>query len=147
LSHQSPATARTAPACGPHSVVLSLFTPTYWYRQGREPRFVIAAATPGPGPCLFNIGARYVAVVVNYGGERIWSSADCVAGVGSRTVELAPGRPAISWVNWNRKTSVPGCSAPRHKVRGATYTATAVSGHLRSQEMIFVLARKGVAVP
>jgi hypothetical protein len=133
--------------CDPREVVLSLFTPTYWYRPDRQPHFVITAATTGQRPCRFNVGAWHLAVVVHYGGDRIWSSADCVAGNGSRLAVLAPGRPAIAWVAWNRKTSMPGCGGARHRVRGATYTATAVSGQLHSPGMIFVLGAPGVAVP
>ena len=93
------------------------------------------------------MGANYVSVVVHYGGARIWSSADCVSRSGSRPVVLSPGRPAISWITWNRKTSVPHCLAVGHPVRGATYTATIDNWLVHSKEMVFVLSAPGLAVP
>jgi hypothetical protein len=139
--------ADQVPACGPGDVALSLFTPKYWYKRGQLPQFVIAAASASGRPCRFNMGARYVAVVVNYGSERTWSSADCVRGAGSRGVVLTKEHPAISWVTWNRKTSVPGCHPAGHPVKGVTFTVTAVSGQLRSQGMVIVLGAPGVSVP
>lgn len=135
------------PACGPGDVALSLFTPKYWYEPGQPPQFVVAAVSASGRPCRFNMGGKYVAVVVNYGSERIWSSADCLRGAGSRGVVLTKEYPAISWFRWNRKTSVPGCHPAGHPVKGATYTVTAVSGGLRTRGMVIVLDAPGVSVP
>jgi len=139
--------ADQVPACGPGDVALSLFTPKYWYERAQLPQFVVAAASASGRPCRFNMGARYVAVVVNYGTERIWSSADCTHGASSRGVVLTREHPAVSWITWNRRTSVPGCRPAGHSVKGATYTVTAVSGRLRSQGMVIVLDAPGLSVP
>jgi hypothetical protein len=128
-------------------VALSLFTPKYWYKQGQLPQFVVVAAAAGGQPCRFNMGARHVSVQVDYGTDRIWDSADCVTGAGTRTVVVTKDRPAIAWVNWNRRPSVPGCRPESHNVRAAVYTATAISGHFRTQGTIIVLGAPGVTVP
>jgi hypothetical protein len=124
-----------------------LFTPKYWYDQGQRPQFVVAAVSASGRPCRFNMGARYVSVVVSYGTERIWGSADCVRGHGSRTVVLTKQQPAVSWITWDRKTSVPGCRPAGHAAKGAAYTVTAVSGRLRTPGMVVVLGAPGVTVP
>jgi hypothetical protein len=136
-----------AAACAPGDVMLTLFTPRYWYQRGQLPQFVVAAVSTSEQPCRFNMGARYVSVAVSYDGARIWSSADCVRGAGSRSVVLAKGRPAISWITWSRKTAVPGCRPEGHTARGGTYIATAVTGRFHTQGIVFVLSAPGVAVP
>jgi hypothetical protein len=50
-------------------------------------------------------------------------------------------------ISWDRKTSVPGCRLAPTVAGPGTYTATANSGQLTSNTLIFVLRGAGLAVP
>jgi hypothetical protein len=135
------------PDCGRGEVTLSLFTPRYWYQRGQDPEFAVVAVATGR-PCRFNMGARFVSVVVTYAGSQVWSSQDCARGPGSRVTVLTRGRPAVLWAFWNRRTAMPGCQpALSHRARDGTYLATAVGGQFRSRPVVLVLAAPGIAVP
>jgi hypothetical protein len=138
----------SAGACPRGSVVLSLFTPKYHYAGRQPPRFEVDVVSTAARPCSFNVGAKYVQVVIRAGGERrVWGSADCVQSAGSRMERLTRGVPAVLRISWDRKTSAPGCRAPGQAAQSGTYTATARSGPLHSQSLIFVLGGPHVAVP
>jgi hypothetical protein len=87
-------------------------------------------------------------VAVAAGISRLWDSADCTpTSAASHVVVLAPGRPDLQWVTWDRKTASPGCTAAARTVRLGAYTATAFGHRVQSNTLIFVLGGKGVAVP
>ncbi len=138
----------TAAACPPGSVVLSLFTTKYRYLAHQAPRFQLDVVSTAARPCSFDVGAKHVQLVIKAGGERrVWDSADCVRSAGQRTERLTRGVPAVLRISWDRKTSAAGCRLPGKAAQPGTYTATARSGALRSQSLIFVLAGRGIAVP
>ncbi len=137
-----------AGACPAGSVVLSLFTSKYRYLAHQVPRFQVDVVSTAARPCAFDVGARHVQLMIRAGGERrVWDSADCGRPGGPRTERLTRGVPAVLWFSWDRKTSVPGCRLAAQAARPGTYTATARSGALHSQSLIFVLAGRGIAVP
>jgi hypothetical protein len=135
------------PACAARSVVLSLSTSRYWYQRGQEPRFAVDVVSVARRPCSFNLGARFVSMVISQGPARIWGSSDCIPGIGSRVVTLTRGVPAVLGVSWNRENSAPGCRGTRRPARLGTYTATAFSDHLHSNTLVIVLAGPGVGAP
>jgi hypothetical protein len=140
--------ASHAGTCPRGSVVLSLFTPKYRYLAGQAPRFQVDVVSTAPRSCSFDLGDRNVLLVIKAGGERrVWDSADCVQGAGRRVAKLTRGVPEVLRFSWDRKTSAPGCKLAGKPVQPGTYTATARSGALSSQSLIFVLAGPGVAVP
>ena len=110
------------------------------------PLFTVHAVSSEGQPCRFNMGTRFVSVVVAAGG-RIWSSADCVSGRGSNMTVLVQGRPAVLRVSWDRRTSSPGCSGASHAVAPGEYTVTAVAGQLRSKTVNLVLGAPGASGP
>jgi hypothetical protein len=141
-------TAASHGTCPRGSVVLSLFTPKYRYLAQQTPRFQVDVVSTAPRPCSFDLGDRNVQLVIKAGGERrVWDSADCVQGPGRRVTKLTRGVPEVLRFSWDRKTSTPGCKLAGKPVQPGTYTATARSGALSSQSLIFVLAGPGVAVP
>jgi len=149
-AHAGPGAAGqgSAAACPRGSVVVSLFTPKYRYLAHQAPRFELDVVSTAARPCSFNVGARNVQLVIRAGGERrVWDSADCVRSAGHRMEQLTRGVPAVLRVSWDRKTSAAGCRLPGQAAQPGTYTATARSGPLHSQSLIFVLAGPGVAVP
>ncbi len=120
-------------ACRPADVVLSLFASQDRYGPGQLPAFTVDVVSTSRRTCTFNVGPRFLAVVITAGGARIWSSADCVAGAGSNLTELVKGVPAVVPVSWGRETSSPGCFAPAARVHAGTYHATATDGRLASR--------------
>lgn len=141
----SPA-AGTALACAPGAVTLRLSSPQYWYQAGKMPRFTVHAVSSEGQPCRFNMGAKFVSVVIA-AGRRIWSSADCVSGNGSNVIVLSRGVPAVLHVSWDRRTSSPGCSGTSHAAAPGEYKVTAVAGHLRSKTVNLVLGAEGASGP
>jgi hypothetical protein len=142
-SHASGRAAR----CAGGGVTLSLTSPQYWYQQGKTPRFTVRAVSGKSQPCRFNMGTRFVAVVVDHGSRRIWSSADCASTGGSAMAVLARGKPAVLHLSWDRLTSSPGCTGTRRPVGPGEYKVTAVAGHLHSATVHVVLGAKGVSGP
>ena len=128
--------------------MLSLFTTKYRYLAHQAPRFLLDVVSTAARPCSFDVSAKHVQLVIKAGGERrVWGSADCVRSAGQRMERLTRGVPAVLRISWDRKTSAAGCRLPGKAAQPGTYTATARSGPLRSQSLIFVLAGRGIAVP
>ncbi len=137
-------------ACKPHQVVLSLVPEQESYAPREHPQFDVYVVSIARRDCSFNVGPRYLSVVIKSGGiTRIWSSANCVTGSGSDFVSLSTGVPSVLHFSWNRKASSPGCRASRAAVRPGTYTATVTAprDRLASQGMVFILNGPGVAEP
>jgi hypothetical protein len=141
-----PPAARKALACAPGAVTLRLSSPQYWYQVGKMPRFTVHAVSSEGQPCRFNMGTKFVSVVIASDG-RIWSSADCVSGSGSNMIVLTRGVPAVLSVSWDRKTSSPGCGGTSQAVVPGEYRVTAVAGHLRSRTVNLVLGAQGASGP
>lgn len=140
--------AAAAGACSAANLVLSLSSARYSYPAHARPQFGVSVVSTARGRCTANLGAAHLDVLIRAGGKtRVWDSADCVRSAAPRATTLARGVPAVVHFTWNRTTSGPGCRLPRRAVRPGTYTATAYSGNLSSQAMIFVLKGRGIAVP
>jgi hypothetical protein len=146
-SKQPPAAAGGSGACAPGSMTLRVSSPQYWYQSGVTPRFTVRAVSRAGHSCRFNMGTRFVAVVITTAQRHIWSSADCASGKASDVVVLDGGKPAVRHTSWNRKTSSPGCGGHSHLVLPGEYQVTAVAGQLHSKTMNFVLGAKGATGP
>ena len=128
-------------------MTLRVSSPQYWYQPGATPRFMVHATTREREPCRFNMGAKFVSVVVTVAGQRVWSSADCVSGDGSNMIVIGRNTPAVLRLSWDRKTSSPGCTGTSHLVRPGEYQVTAVASHLHSEAVNVVLGATGAAGP
>jgi hypothetical protein len=113
------------PACRPGSIVLSVFASQASYGPGNPPEFNLAVVSTAGATCAFNVGPRFLALVVAGGGKRVWGSADCAVAPGSLVTDLARGIPSILPVSWDLQTSAPGCRAAAGQAGDGTYTATA----------------------
>ena len=118
--------------CSWHSIVLSLSASQVHFGSGQPPAFSLSVVSTQPTDCSFNVGPGHLAVVVKEGPARIWSSADCVNGTGSLVTALRRGVPTVVAIDWNRRTSSPGCSGPARTVPAGSYTAYAVEGSIVS---------------
>jgi hypothetical protein len=128
-------------------VRLTLSSPQSWYQSGKTPRFTVHAMSTASQPCRFNMGTKFVAVVIASGNRHLWSSADCPGGAGSHPAVLTGSRPAVLGVSWDRRTSSPGCSGTTHLVRPGEYEAEAVAGRIHSAPVNVVLGAKGASGP
>jgi hypothetical protein len=128
-------------------VRLTLSSPQSWYQSGKTPRFTVHAVSTASQPCRFNMGTKFVAVVIASGNRHLWSSADCPGGAGSHPAVLAGGKPAVLRISWDRRTSSPGCGGTTHLVRPGEYQAEATAGRIHSEPMNVVLGAKGVSGP
>jgi hypothetical protein len=134
-------------ACPAGDVVLSLHQQQASYGRRARPFFEADIVSTASRPCAFNVGRRYVSVVIRTGQQSLWSSAACAHGAGSHLIALAKGVPVVLGITWDRTATPAGCQGQGRPVRAGTYVATAVSGHLASNSLIFVLRGHGIAVP
>ena len=145
---QAPSHAsRRAALCRSGAVTLSLSSPQYWYQSGSTPRFTVRASSSQSRPCRFNMGTKFVAVVITDHGRRIWSSADCPTGARSQPAVLTSSRSAVLRLTWDRRTSSPDCGGITLLVRPGEYQATASVGRLQSKAVPIVLGAKGASGP
>jgi hypothetical protein len=117
--------------------VLSLFAGQDSYGPGQLPVFDVDVVSTSPRTCTFNVGPKFLALVITSNGTRVWSSADCVAGAGSLVTDLVKGVPAVLPISWGRQTSTPGCVMAATRVPGGTYEASAAHGRLVSKHESF----------
>jgi hypothetical protein len=146
-THKAVTTAHNGSSCPAGDVVISLMAAQYSYGAQVLPEFEVAIVSTAAQTCTFDVGAKSVQLVIKSGPARVWGSSDCAADAGSRTTDLARGVPAVLRISWDRETSVPGCRLARSPALPGTYTATAHSGQLSSNTLVFVLRGAGVAVP
>lgn len=119
------------PVCSWHSIVLSLSATQVNFGPGQQPSFSLSVVSTQRSACSLDIGPSHLALVMQEGPARIWSSADCVNGP-DNLVALQRGVPTVVTIEWNRKTSSPGCSGPGRSVPAGSYTGYAVDGSLIS---------------
>jgi len=123
--------------CPPGSVVISLFASQASYPARGRPEFDVDVVSTGARTCTFNVGTKYLALVIKAGSVRVWSSADCLQGRKSLFTDLVKGVPTVLSISWDRRTSSPGCRLASSAVPAGLYTATASSGELASNKEIF----------
>ncbi|MEO3813368.1 hypothetical protein ABGB17_30590 [Sphaerisporangium sp. B11E5] len=126
------------PCRGP-DLVLSLHAESRVYAAGRTPSFLLTVVNTGHLSCAVDLGRRAVETMITSGGDRIWSTTDCVSGPGRDMHTLRRGVPHVTEVRWDRRRSGPDCHSERPRARPGTYVATARLGALRSHELIFHL--------
>jgi hypothetical protein len=133
-------TSSAAPRdCQPGDVVISLSSSQNGYGQGQLPEFSVDVVSTAAQTCAFNVGPKFLALVITAGGKRIWSSADCVGGRGSLLTSLARGVPTVLPISWDRETSAPGCALLSRRVPSGRFTATASGGGTASNSITFTL--------
>jgi hypothetical protein len=135
------------PACPRGDVTLTISSPQSWYQPGKAPRFKVHAVSSASRPCRFNMGTKFVSVVITSGNRRLWSSADCASGARSDPTVLSSGTSAVLRISWDRRTSSPGCDSAQRLVRPGEYKVEAVAGPLHSGTVNVVLGAKGTSGP
>ena len=135
-----PGSSGVPQACKPGDVVLSLFSSQGSYGPGQLPEFDVDVVSTSARTCAFNVGPRFLALVITAGRKRIWSSADCVAGRGSLLTDLARGVPTVLPLSWDRETSAPGCAVTSRQVPAGSFRATASDVGIASNSVTFTLS-------
>jgi hypothetical protein len=121
-------------------VVLSLFSSQASYGPGQLPEFDVDVVSVSARTCVFNLGPRFLALVITAQGKRVWSSADCVAGRGSLQTDLARGVPTAVPLSWDRESSAPGCKVTSRQVTAGSFAAAASDGGVASDSLTFTLS-------
>ena len=134
------ATPGPARACNPADVVISLFSSQASYGPGQLPEFSVDVVSTSARTCAFNVGPRFLALVITADGKRVWSSADCVAGQGSLQTDLARGVPTAVPLSWDRESSAPGCKVTSRPVITGSFAAAASDAGLASNSLTFTLS-------
>jgi hypothetical protein len=125
--------------CRHRGIVLSLSASQDNFGSRELPMFDVYVVSTSGTACRFNVGAKHVRLVIRSGPERIWGSADCLAGAGSLSTDLERGVPTVLPISWDRKTSSAGCQVTSSRVPAGTYAATAVDGTVTSNTETFRL--------
>lgn len=108
--------------------MLSLSSSQNSFGSRELPVFDADVVSTSARTCTFNVGAKYLTLVIMAGPTRIWGSADCAEGRGSLVTDLHRGVPTVLPISWDRETSSPGCEIGSARVRAGTYTATVTAG-------------------
>jgi hypothetical protein len=125
--------------CPSGDVVISLTADGDYFGGAARPEFTVSVVSTSGQACAFNVGARYLTLVVESGGVREWGSADCYRGAGVKVATLSRGVPVQQKITWNRELSSPGCRLPLAAAQPGTYTATASDAGVNSHTVVFTL--------
>lgn len=125
--------------CEEKDLVLALQSGQDVYGRDSTPTFLLTVVSTGKLDCTVDVGPRTLEMRVLSGGERVWSTADCVAGDGVDRQMLERGIPYVRTIRWDRRRSGTDCSSKRSPANPGTYIATAHAGRLKSPKIVFHL--------
>jgi hypothetical protein len=125
--------------CPGHDVVISLTANGDSFGASGRPEFTVNVVSTAGMTCAFNIGAKYLTLVIESGGVREWGSADCYHGAGIQVAMLHRGVPVRRRFSWDRMLSSPGCRLAPTPARPGTYTATGSDAGVHSRTVVFTL--------
>ncbi len=123
--------------CPAGAVVLSLFSSQSSYSTSQTPEFDVDVVSTAAQACTFDIGSAHIVLHISAGSLPIWSSGACGEGESSLVTELLRGIPSVVSIGWHGQHSTPGCPAAGALAAGASYTAVAADGTLRSNPLVF----------
>ncbi|TMR12216.1 hypothetical protein ETD86_33455 [Nonomuraea turkmeniaca] len=109
------------------------------YAGDARPAFIVTLVNTGPVMCKADVGPRTMEIRITSGADRIWSTADCVSGVGTDVQDLQRGIPYVQTLSWDRRRSSTDCRSTPPSALPGTYVATARMGGLRSTKGVFHL--------
>ncbi|MBO4269722.1 hypothetical protein [Microbispora triticiradicis] len=130
---------RPGDPCDEKDLVLALQSGQDVYGKDTAPTFLLTVVSTGKVECTVDVGPRTLEMRVLSGGERVWSTADCVAGDGVDRQALERGIPFVRTVRWDRHRSGTTCAGKRSSADPGTYVATAHAGRLKSPKVVFHL--------
>ncbi|WP_036324375.1 hypothetical protein [Microbispora sp. ATCC PTA-5024] len=134
-----PKPRRPGDPCDAKDLVLALQSGQDVYGRDSAPTFVLTVVSTGRMECTVDLGPRTLEMRVLSGGQRVWSTADCVAGDGVDRQMLERGIPFVRTIRWDRHRSGTDCEGKRPAAGPGTYVATAHAGPIRSSRVVFHL--------
>lgn len=129
-----PAPKKPGDVCDKKDLVATFMVNQDTYASGDEPRFQLTVVNTGKRMCTWDVGPKAMEIKVASGGDRIWSSADCIAGDDSEIRKLSRGRPYSTVITWDRQRSYSSCDKKGSEARPGTYVAALDSGGVRGAE-------------
>jgi len=132
-------TRRPRDPCDAKDLVIALQSGQEVYGKDATPTFLLTVVNTARTECTVDVGPRALEMRVTSSGERIWSTADCVAGPGVERQTLERGVPYIRIIKWDRHRSGTDCKSKRPRATAGTYVATAYAGELKSSRVVFRL--------
>ncbi|GAA0421529.1 hypothetical protein Acor_82690 [Acrocarpospora corrugata] len=126
-------------ACEGRDLVVSLRANQDIYRGDQTPGFLLTVVNIGHVACTADLGPRALEMRISTGGQRVWSTADCVAGEGIDRQILQRGVPFVRAIQWPRYRSGENCTADPPLAHKGTYVAMARYGTLKSSRNVFQL--------
>ncbi len=126
-------------ACEPRDMVVGLTGTKNTYTGKDRPRFRLTVVNTGRRACTFGVGPKELEVRISSGGDRLWTSAQCVHRSGSSIQMLRRGMPYVATVIWDRKRSSSDCAGRRPAARPGTYIATVRAGKIKIKRQVFRL--------
>lgn len=132
-------TRRPGDPCDLRDLVIALQSGQDVYGRQATPTFLLTVVSTGHLECTVDVGPRTLEMRVTSGGERIWSTADCVAGEGVDRQTLRRGVPYVRMIKWDRRRSGSDCAGRRPPAAPGTYVASAHAGRLKSPKVVFHL--------
>ncbi|WP_433498456.1 hypothetical protein ACQP1K_26805 [Sphaerimonospora sp. CA-214678] len=130
---------RPGDPCDPKDLVIAIRSGQNVYAGDAAPTFLLTVVSTDRIECTVDVGPRTLEMRVTSGGQRIWSTADCVAGEGVDRQTLERGIPYVRTITWDRRRSGTVCSGKRPTAEPGTYVASVHSGHLKSPKVVFHL--------
>lgn len=130
---------RPGDPCDPADLMVHLQALREVFGDGAHPRFLLMLVNTGPVDCVADVGPRSLETLITSGSDRVWSTADCVAGDGARSHRLEHGIPYVRTIDWDRHRSGGDCGSPHPLARPGTYVAVAKTGALTSHKAVFLL--------
>ncbi|GAA0994319.1 hypothetical protein GCM10009555_086600 [Acrocarpospora macrocephala] len=125
--------------CVANDLVVSLRASQEIYKGDQIPGFLLTVVNIGQIACTADLGPRALEMRISTGGQRIWSTADCVAGEGVDRQLLHRGVPFVRSIQWPRYLSGNDCAADPPTARKGKYVALARFGTLKSSRNVFQL--------
>lgn len=126
--------------CAASAITVKATTQGTVFPAGAQPRLGMTVTNASRDTCVRDVsGTLQVYTVYTAAGARVWSTADCVPGEGHEVRQLAPGASASFLIIWSGKTSNPGCTATRVRVKAGEYKLVASLGTLSSKPVTFTM--------
>jgi hypothetical protein len=137
-----PGSAPALAACKDSAISVMAQVGATSYRVGQRPRFQLMVTNIGSAPCTRDLNPWLQELVVTGPGQaRLWSSNDCTPTNRPDLRTLVPGAPVPFSVEWQGRTSAPGCGAQRTAVGPGSYALVAKLGSLSSGPAPFTLLK------
>jgi hypothetical protein len=129
-----PAKRRAGDQCDAQDVVVGI-TPNGTVFTGKQhPRFSLSVVNTGARTCTFDAGPKALLIRISSGTDRVWSSAQCVTGIGANVQLLRRGVPYLATLDWDRKR----CTTGDHASPG-TYVISVGAPGIKTQREVFRL--------